>query len=204
MAQEGGPHADGKVFHHGDSFANYMAIKNQKLQEQFREQAQTTASTTGADSLFAGVSIHVNGLTQPSHAELKILMAQHGGVFENYYSRASVTHIICAHLTDQKVKLNGKERCASYLSPLRAHQLLLRRLRRAPVPIVRPEWIVDSIAAGQRLPVSAVRSCQLQVAGMQAADMQRLTDRRLCAVAPARQARPADAEALHCPAACAF
>ena len=39
-----------------------------------------------------------------------MLMAQHGGVFENYYHRGTVTHIICSNLTDQKVKLFLKER----------------------------------------------------------------------------------------------
>ena len=62
------PAIDGRTFHHGGSFAAYMQLKNSKLQEQFLEQAKTTAATTGADSLLAGVRIHVNGLTKPSHA----------------------------------------------------------------------------------------------------------------------------------------
>lgn len=62
---------------------------------------------------------HVRPAAQPHVAamnscrmlqELKILMAQHGGVFENYYHRSTVTHIICSNLTDQKVKLFAKER----------------------------------------------------------------------------------------------
>lgn len=46
----------------------------------------------------------------------------------------AVTHIVCANLPDFKVKEYERAR--------------------QPCPVVRPEWIVDSIAAGQRLPVS--------------------------------------------------
>lgn len=40
-------------------------------------------------------------------------MLLHGGRFENYYSRSTVTHIICSNLTDAKVKIFQKERCSS-------------------------------------------------------------------------------------------
>ena len=59
-------------------------------------------------------------------------MAENGGRFENYYSRA-VTHIVCTNLPDSKVKHFAHER--------------------APPPTVRPEWVVDSLAAGRLLPV---------------------------------------------------
>ena len=60
-------------------------------------------------------------------------MVLHGGGFENYYSRARVTHIVCSNLPDTKLKQFWKER--------------------NPVPIVKPEWIVASISAGSVLPV---------------------------------------------------
>lgn len=41
-------------------------------------------------------------------------MALHGGRFENYYSRSTVTHIICSNLTDAKVKIFEKERYVQY------------------------------------------------------------------------------------------
>lgn len=44
--------------------------------------------------------------------ELKLLMAIHGGYFENYYSRDRVTHIICSNLPDAKVKQFQRERLA--------------------------------------------------------------------------------------------
>ena len=44
--------------------------------------------------------------------ELKQIMALHGGRFVNYYTRDTVTHIICSNLTDAKVKIFERERCA--------------------------------------------------------------------------------------------
>jgi hypothetical protein len=87
--------------HHGGSFKTYMDHKNLKLQEQFEMQA---LGQNPVSQLFAGVSIHVNGLTRPSHGELKQLMALHGGRFETYYHRNRVTHIVCSNLPDTKLK----------------------------------------------------------------------------------------------------
>ena len=72
-------------------------------------------------------------------------MAENGGRFENYYSRA-VTHIVCTNLPDSKVKHFAHER--------------------DPPPTVRPEWVVDSLAARRLLPVPprAMLPCFLPVA----------------------------------------
>jgi len=83
--------------------------------------------------LFRGVSIHVNGYTEPSHSVLKQMMAQYGGSFQNYYSRSTVTHIVCSNLPDAKVKQFEKER--------------------DPTPIVRPEWVTESIRARRLLSI---------------------------------------------------
>jgi DNA repair protein REV1 len=70
--------------------------------------------------------------------ELKQLMTLHGGQFILYPSRATpATHVICSNLPDAKVKLLQKER--------------------NPTPYVRPEWVVDCLAAGRLLPVSGQR-----------------------------------------------
>ncbi|PSC71461.1 DNA repair REV1 [Micractinium conductrix] len=124
--------------YHGGSFASYMSGKINKLEEQF---AANQAGQQKSE-LFAGVGIHVNGLTTPSHLELKQLMAVHGGRFHNYYETKKVTHIVCANLPDFKVKEYERAR--------------------QPCPVVRPEWIVDSIAAGQRLPIQAYTLWQLR------------------------------------------
>jgi DNA repair protein REV1 len=64
--------------------------------------------------------------------ELKQLMALHGGGFANYYSKDTVTHIVCDHLPDTKLKQLLKSRSA--------------------LPIVRAAWVVHSIASGRLLP----------------------------------------------------
>lgn len=129
---------DPKPKHHGGSFGNYMAYKNQKLHEQFN----ANAAVSRQSNLFQGVGIYVNGWTSPSHSELKQIMATHGGRFENYYSRSTVTHIICTNLPDAKVKHFEKER--------------------SPTPVVRPEWIVESIKAGKLLPITEYMLWQLR------------------------------------------
>lgn len=54
-----------------------MAFKNAKLQQQYAEGAAKLAGTAAQDDeLFRGVSIHVNGLTNPSH----LVSCRHHGV----------------------------------------------------------------------------------------------------------------------------
>lgn len=120
---------DWQISEHDGSFSAYMEAKNQKLRIQFDQKKRREG--TGSD-LFGGICIHVNGYTVPSHSELKDIMAEQGGSFENYFSSERVTHIICSNLTDQKLKLYAKER--------------------NPVPVVHPNWIVESIRAGTLLP----------------------------------------------------
>lgn len=132
--QDVGPLED---WDHAGSGGRYMAYKNKKLHEQFaenaaRERASWEPQAAQDATLFRGVSIFVNGLTDPPHLELKQIMALHGGRFVNYYSRDTVTHIICSNLTDAKVKIFERER--------------------NPKPVVRPEWIVDSMKAHRLLP----------------------------------------------------
>ena len=127
------PEEEAKL-HHDGSFGAYMQLKVRKLDEQFAEgTALAVVDDPTLAHLFEGVAIHVNGLTDPSHAELRRLMYMHGGSFQNYYHRSSVTHIICSNLPDAKVKAFEKER--------------------NPTPFVRPEWITESIRAKRLLPV---------------------------------------------------
>ncbi|KAF7144242.1 hypothetical protein RHSIM_Rhsim05G0088900 [Rhododendron simsii] len=110
-------------------FGSYMAVKNQKLQDQFEAEA-TSSSNSGSNSgkpIFQGVSIFVDGFTVPSSQELKGYMLKHGGRYENYFSRHRVTHIICSNLPDSKIK------------NLRSFS--------AGLPVVKPAWLLDSVAA---------------------------------------------------------
>ena len=83
-------------------------------------------------TLLAKLSAAYQPSTGALPQELKQVMAENGGRFENYYCRA-VTHIVCTNLPDSKVKHHAHER--------------------DPPPTVRPEWVVDSLAAGRLLPV---------------------------------------------------
>ena len=123
--------------HHDGSFHKYMRDKIQKLDVQFKQQSSVFGETSCPElkNLFEGVSIHVNGYTEPSHAELKRIMSMYGGSFQNYYSRSSVSHIICSNLPDAKVKQFEKER--------------------SPTPVVRPEWITACIKSKRILPIDA-------------------------------------------------
>ncbi|KAI5064723.1 hypothetical protein GOP47_0019418 [Adiantum capillus-veneris] len=140
-----------------------MAEKKRKLALQYQADASnrvlstSTSSTFGSSSwtaelvtsvngsnaavpcneltkLFNGISIFVDGFTTPSHQDLRDLMLEHGGMFQNYFSRDLVTHIICTTLPDSKI---------------RDHRSFSRGL-----PIVKPSWIVDSISCGRVLPIS--------------------------------------------------
>uniref|UniRef100_A0A671XML2 DNA repair protein REV1 n=1 Tax=Sparus aurata TaxID=8175 RepID=A0A671XML2_SPAAU len=106
-----------------------MAAKVSKLDEQFKLDAPREKQKDGScSSIFSGVSIYVNGYTEPSADELRRLMMLHGGQFHVYYSRSKTTHIIANNLPNSKIKeLKGEK-------------------------VIRPEWITDSIKAGHLLP----------------------------------------------------
>uniref|UniRef100_A0A7N0TNI1 DNA repair protein REV1 n=1 Tax=Kalanchoe fedtschenkoi TaxID=63787 RepID=A0A7N0TNI1_KALFE len=114
-------------------FGSYMEVKNRKLQDQFAAEACNTTSKDGdaGKPIFQGVAIFVDGFTIPSSQELRLYMLKHGGRFENYFSRHRVTHIICSNLPDSKIK------------NLRAFS--------GGLPVVKPTWVLDSVAADKLL-----------------------------------------------------
>ncbi|EYU42716.1 hypothetical protein MIMGU_mgv1a023736mg [Erythranthe guttata] len=114
-------------------FGSYMAVKNQKLHEQFDAAASSSShsASTSGKSIFRGVSIFVDGYTVPSNQELRGYMLKYGGRFENYFSRHRVTHIICSNLPDSKIK------------NLRAFS--------GGLPVVKPAWLLDSVVANKLL-----------------------------------------------------
>ncbi|KAL8255397.1 hypothetical protein R6Q59_033618 [Mikania micrantha] len=114
-------------------FGSYMEVKNRKLHEQFDAEASTSSHGGSGfkKSVFYGVSIFVDGYTVPSSQELRGYMLKHGGRFENYFSRQRVTHIICSNLPNSKVKN-------------------LRSFSRG-LPVVKPTWVLDCVAADKLL-----------------------------------------------------
>ncbi|KAK6241139.1 hypothetical protein SCA6_006528 [Theobroma cacao] len=113
-------------------FGSYMVEKNRKLQNQFDAEASNSSlSDTSTKPIFRGVSIFVDGFTVPSSQELRRYMLNYGGRFENYFSRHRVTHIICSNLPDSKIK-----NIRSFSGGL---------------PVVKPTWVLDSVAVNRLL-----------------------------------------------------
>ena len=111
-----------------DGIKDYLQIKGRKLLNQFNNLGKKISD------IFTGVSIYVNGFTEPNADELKSLIHDHGGAYCYHYTPSKVTHIITNNLPDTKVK---------NLS--------------AGVIVCTPSWIVDSVTAKKVLPVSKYR-----------------------------------------------
>ena len=137
MRQAAGKREPPTSMFHGGTMSGYMELKMAKLREQYEAQQGATNTGSADMQIFKGVSLLVNGLTRPNAGELKALMLAHGGRFENYLVRGHVTHVIAANLPDTKIKQMANER--------------------DPIPIVRPEWVVDSLAQGRLLPIEPYR-----------------------------------------------
>lgn len=102
-----------------EEWGGYMAMKKAKLQEQFCESASKQGNQK--NNLFEGISIFVNGYTDPTADELKNLMMQYGGVYHHYYRTGRTTYVIASNLPDSKLK------------------------QTQGIKFVKPSWIVDCI-----------------------------------------------------------
>lgn len=100
-----------------------MAAKISKLENQYLQEHKETVQEK-VSSIFSSIAIFVNGYTTPTAEELKRIMLANGGTYHHYYNSKTTTHIIASNLCDAKIKkLRGDEK------------------------FVKPEWIVDSLAA---------------------------------------------------------
>ena len=107
-------------------FTDYFRRKKIKLQNL---DAELRSSAADNPPVFRGVVAHVNGYTQPSLNDIHTLIVSHGGGFMQYLDgKTTVTHIIASNLTPKKKVEFSKYR------------------------IVKPAWVVDSVAAGKSLP----------------------------------------------------
>ncbi len=91
----------------------------------------TSKRSNRADLFFHGIVVLVNGHTSPDATTLMRLLHKHGGDLEKYETQR-VTHIIAEQLSAAKAKVYKQQR--------------------KPTPIVRPQWIVDSVERGMLLP----------------------------------------------------
>lgn len=109
-------------------WGEYTRRKRAKLQIQ---NSRLEDSSEGKSEILHGLSIYINGWTKPSVQELRKLIVKHGGIFQPYLDKKSiVTHIVTCSLT-----------------PAKAREF-------KHMKVVRPEWLVDSAAAGALLPWS--------------------------------------------------
>lgn len=104
-------------------------MKRRKLQD------QADALGPRESAIFDGVTVYVNGWTQPTADEIHRLVHTHGGnfIYSDIYSHCKVTHVIATNLPDSKVKSLGD------------------------TVVCLPDWIVDSVAAGRRLSLQRYR-----------------------------------------------
>lgn len=105
-------------------FNDYFRRKKLKLQNLDAE----LRAGSGKPQIFKGIVAHVSGYTQPPLHVLHKQLVEHGAGFLQYLDgKTSATHIIASSLTPKKAV-----EFASYR-------------------IVKPAWVVDSIAAGKML-----------------------------------------------------
>ncbi|KAK8785912.1 hypothetical protein V5799_007720 [Amblyomma americanum] len=114
-----------------EEFGGYMSAKVHKLEQQFLHDALNEIDSTQEEqstAIFRGISVFVNGYTDPTAEEIKRIMMQHGGTYQHYYKRQPNCYMIATNLPPAK------------LIDLKDY-------------VVKPSWISDSVQAGRLLPV---------------------------------------------------
>ncbi|KAI7860877.1 hypothetical protein BDC45DRAFT_7834 [Circinella umbellata] len=115
-------------------FKTYMTNKRAKLKDQ--EKILEGSASQTVPQIFEGLSIYINGYTNPPQSELRTQIILHGGDYQHYsklhnniiVKKSSVTHIIATNLTHAK--------CNEF----RAYK------------VVKPNWLMDSIKEQRLLP----------------------------------------------------
>uniref|UniRef100_A0A158R405 DNA repair protein REV1 n=1 Tax=Syphacia muris TaxID=451379 RepID=A0A158R405_9BILA len=107
-----------------DQWKTYMAAKKSKLMHQING----TSGEGNVSNIFKGVSIFVNGYTDPPASELRRIIQLHGGEYHVYYEYGLTTYTVATHIAKGK------------LSKLRKDE-----------KIVHPQYIIDCVKANKRL-----------------------------------------------------
>ncbi|KUI66726.1 DNA repair protein rev1 [Cytospora mali] len=127
FSDEGGDEYEESAFGGFTDYFRRKKIKLQNLDAEIRDGSEKP-------QIFKGVVAHVSGYTQPPVHILHKQLVEHGAGFLQYLdSKTMATHII-----------------ASSLTPKKAIEFSNYRM-------VKPAWVVDSIAAGKMLPWSDYR-----------------------------------------------
>ncbi|KAG8758172.1 deoxycytidyl transferase [Ceratobasidium sp. 423] len=109
-------------------FGDYFRRKRAKLQNQNAD-LSTQDNRPPQSSIFKSLAIYITGRTVPSLQILRSLILQHGGQFHAYLDRKEmVTHVVTSNITPAKA------------------------MEFKNMKVVRPEWLLDSIAANKLLP----------------------------------------------------
>ncbi|WKY11949.1 hypothetical protein Q1695_003487 [Nippostrongylus brasiliensis] len=109
------------------SFGRYMRLKKDKLHYQVNVDGRPREV---ASDLFKGVSVFVNGYTEPPALEIRRLIQAHGGEYHCYYEHGTTTYVLASSLANVKISKTRKNET-----------------------FVKPEWLIDCIAAGKLLDV---------------------------------------------------
>lgn len=127
FSDEGGDEYEASAFGGFNDYFRRKKIKLQNLDAELRE-------SSGKPQIFKGIVAHVSGFTQPPLHILHKQLVEHGAGFLQYLdSKTMATHIIASSLTPKKA-------------------IEFKNYR-----VVKPAWVVDSIAAGKMLPWSDYR-----------------------------------------------
>lgn len=118
---------EGKVSSVAPSFGNRGEYMNDKIRK-----LQQAKQYSLVSKIFLNCSIFVNGSTDPPRNEINRLVCIHGGQFDSYQT-SRTTHFLCDFFPNAKLKELRKRRQSSKLS------------------YVTTQWLLDSIAKGQRL-----------------------------------------------------
>lgn len=127
FSDEAGDEYEASAFNGFGDYFRRKKIKLQNLDAELREGSEKP-------QIFKGVVAHVSGYTQPPLHILHKQLVEHGAGFLQYLdSKTMATHIIASSLTPKKAVEFSNYR------------------------IVKPAWVVESIAAGKMLPWSDYR-----------------------------------------------